>query len=632
MNLYEAIDELKVHGYLLTEWKITSDFDELSKADKESLTKAMNGAYTARKSGNKKNLAKYSAILKELLKKLSNPKAIKAVNKMLGKMDDKMGGATTTSTSTTTASSRLADYVSSKKYITKEEVIAFLDKLVKAGYIREETSNTYSWTTKGKEFTGKKFGCRWNVIYTAGKGLWIPYYFDEPDSRWYFCSYDKITTSDFEKYKAYFDVETTSVETSGETDTASTTIRDPKTVNALCTIFRLFIRALEQHKWIEYVPETSSWIWTTGGKMLTKRKWGSAWTTYINRVKEKYTIEPDSHIWVQKSKDTRDWGYVAIKDVTKLEIENTVKGFNLKTVYKTSGVLRYLTDKRLAGTPAPTAATANIPQLLYAFYKKMLDLHYIDSEFSFTSAGHGLIERKIGTTWMQAADGLKLSDYESFESDLTDGRIRPWLPAVGSTGKRPVDWHYYTVKRQPIQLSQVKAAIAIFDIKIDGIPTSSVSSTRETKPAEPAKPKDLELPATMEFIQYHFMISMTIEDSDDSDKMDPNIEKALDACTKIENMLEMLNKRYAPYGLKCTCDWDNDDAHYFYGKYWQVKSGTLSSGTSVEQYFDKYAKLPEEYKHAKELFKSNALNPSMNNRIIDNKVEMLRNYKAHRID
>lgn len=630
MNLYEAIDELKVHGYLLTEWKITSDFDELSKADKESLTKAMNGAYTARKSGNKKNLAKYSAILKELLKKLSNPKAIKAVNKMLGKMDDKMGGATTTST--TTASSRLADYVSSKKYITKEEVIAFLDKLVKAGYIREETSNTYSWTTKGKEFTGKKFGCRWNVIYTAGKGLWIPYYFDEPDSRWYFCSYDKITTSDFEKYKAYFDVETTSVETSGETDTASTTIRDPKTVNALCTIFRLFIRALEQHKWIEYVPETSSWIWTTGGKMLTKRKWGSAWTTYINRVKEKYTIEPDSHIWVQKSKDTRDWGYVAIKDVTKLEIENTVKGFNLKTVYKTSGVLRYLTDKRLAGTPAPTAATANIPQLLYAFYKKMLDLHYIDSEFSFTSAGHGLIERKIGTTWMQAADGLKLSDYESFESDLTDGRIRPWLPAVGSTGKRPVDWHYYTVKRQPIQLSQVKAAIAIFDIKIDGIPTSSVSSTRETKPAEPAKPKDLELPATMEFIQYHFMISMTIEDSDDSDKMDPNIEKALDACTKIENMLEMLNKRYAPYGLKCTCDWDNDDAHYFYGKYWQVKSGTLSSGTSVEQYFDKYAKLPEEYKHAKELFKSNALNPSMNNRIIDNKVEMLRNYKAHRID
>jgi len=493
MNLYEAIDELKDHGYLLTEWKITSDFDELSKADKESLTKAMNGAYTARKSGNKKNLAKYSAILKELLKKLSNPKAIKVVNKMLGKMDDKMGGATTTSTSTTTpdtsASGRLASYVSSKKYITKEDVIAFLDKLVKAGYIKKEDASVYSWTSKGKEFTGKKFGSRWNLIFTAGKDLWIPNNFDEPDSDWYFCSYDKITTSDFEKYKAYFDVETT-----GE--------------------------------------------------------------------------------------------------------------------------------------------TASIPQLLYAFYKKMLDLDYIDSEFIFTSAGHDLTARKIGTTCSCAAGGSKFSDYDSFETDLIDGRIRPWLPSVGSKGKRPSDWHYcfYTDKKQPIQLSQVKAAIAIFDIKIDGIPTSSVSSTRETKPAEPAKPKDLELPATMEFIQYHFMISMTIEDSDDSDKMDPNIEKALDACTKIENMLEILNKRYAPYGLKCTCDWDNDDAHYFYGKYWHVNSGTLSSGTSVGQYFDKYAKLPEEYKHAEELFKSNALNPSMNNRIIDNKVEKLRNYKAHRID
>lgn len=521
MNLYEAIDELKEHGYLLTEWKITSDFDELSKADKESLTKAMNGAYTARKSGNKKNLAKYSAILKELVKKLSNPKAIKAVNKMLGKMDDKMDGATTTSTkpTSTTAIDGLADYVSSKKYITKEEVLTFLNKLVKAGYIKDDSPNRYRWTSKGKEFTNKKFGSRWNVIYIDGKDLWIPYNFDEPDSDWYFCDYSKITTSDFEKYKAYFDVKTTG-ETSGETVAASTTIRDPKTVNALCTIFRLFIRALEQHKWIEYVPETSSWIWTSGGKMLTKRKWGSAWTTYINRVKEKYTIDPESHVWVQKTADTRDWGYVAIKDVTKLEIENTIKGFNLKTVYKTSGVLRYLTDKRLA----------------------------------------------------------------------------------------------------------------LFDIKIDGIPTSSVSSTRETKPTEPAKPRELELPATMEFIQYHFMISMTIEDSDDSDKMDPNIEKALDACTKIENMLEILNKRYAPYGLKCTCDWDNDDAHYFYGKYWQVNSGTLSSGTSVGQYFDKYAKLPEEYKHAEELFKSNALNPTMNNRIIDNKVEKLRNYKAHRID
>lgn len=318
MNLYEAIDELKDHGYLLTEWKITSDFDELSKADKESLTKAMNGAYTARKSGNKKNLAKYSAILKELLKKLSNPKAIKAVNKMLDKMDDKMGGATTTSTKPTstdvlTGKKTTTSGTSSKKYITKEDVITFLDKLVKAGYIKKEDARVYSWTSKGKEFTDKKFDSRWNVIFTAGKDLWIPYNFDEPDSDWYFCSYDMITTSDFEKYKAYFGVKTTAVETSGETVAASTTIRDPKTVNALCTIFRLFIRALEQHKWIEYVPETNSWIWTSGGKMLTKRKWGSAWTTYINGVKEKYTIEPDSHIWVQKTADTRDWGYVAIK-------------------------------------------------------------------------------------------------------------------------------------------------------------------------------------------------------------------------------------------------------------------------------------------------------------------------------
>lgn len=86
MELNEAITELEEHGYLLNEWKATPDFDELSPEDKATLTKAMNGAYTARKSGNAKNLAKYSAILNDIASKMKNPSAIKKIQKMVGKM------------------------------------------------------------------------------------------------------------------------------------------------------------------------------------------------------------------------------------------------------------------------------------------------------------------------------------------------------------------------------------------------------------------------------------------------------------------------------------------------------------------------------------------------------------------
>jgi len=86
MELNEAITELEEHGYLLNEWKATPDFDELSSEDKATLTKAMNGAYTARKSGNAKILAKYSAILNDIASKMKNPSAIKKIQKMVGKM------------------------------------------------------------------------------------------------------------------------------------------------------------------------------------------------------------------------------------------------------------------------------------------------------------------------------------------------------------------------------------------------------------------------------------------------------------------------------------------------------------------------------------------------------------------
>ena len=86
MEINEAITELEEHGYLLNEWKATPDFDELSPEDKVTLTKAMNGAYTARKSGNAKNLAKYSAILNDIASKMKNASAIKKIQKMVGKM------------------------------------------------------------------------------------------------------------------------------------------------------------------------------------------------------------------------------------------------------------------------------------------------------------------------------------------------------------------------------------------------------------------------------------------------------------------------------------------------------------------------------------------------------------------
>lgn len=95
MELNEAITELEEHGYLLNEWKATPDFDELSPEDKATLTKAMNGAYTARKSGNAKNLAKYSAILNDIASKMKNPSAIKKIQKMVGKMGPSDGTTST---------------------------------------------------------------------------------------------------------------------------------------------------------------------------------------------------------------------------------------------------------------------------------------------------------------------------------------------------------------------------------------------------------------------------------------------------------------------------------------------------------------------------------------------------------
>ena len=91
MKLNEAIIELEEHGYLINEWKATPDFDELSPEDKVTLTKAMNGAYTARKSGNAKNLAKYSAILNDIASKMKNASAIKKIQKMVGKMEPSDG-------------------------------------------------------------------------------------------------------------------------------------------------------------------------------------------------------------------------------------------------------------------------------------------------------------------------------------------------------------------------------------------------------------------------------------------------------------------------------------------------------------------------------------------------------------
>ena len=103
MELNEAIIELEEHGYLLNEWKATPDFDELSPEDKVTLTKAMNGAYTARKSGNAKNLAKYSAVLNDIASKMKNPSAIKKIQKMVGKMGPSDGATSAPARASTPA-------------------------------------------------------------------------------------------------------------------------------------------------------------------------------------------------------------------------------------------------------------------------------------------------------------------------------------------------------------------------------------------------------------------------------------------------------------------------------------------------------------------------------------------------
>ena len=88
MKLDEAIMELEEHGYALNEWKITPDFGELSDEDKKLLTKAMNGMYTAKKSGNQKNIAKYTVIIKDIAGKMKNDKAIKKLAKMVGSVSN----------------------------------------------------------------------------------------------------------------------------------------------------------------------------------------------------------------------------------------------------------------------------------------------------------------------------------------------------------------------------------------------------------------------------------------------------------------------------------------------------------------------------------------------------------------
>lgn len=84
MKLDEAITELEEHGYALNEWKITPDFAELKDEDKKLLTKAMNGMYTAKKSGNKKNIDKYTAVIKDIAGKLKHEGAKKKLARMVG--------------------------------------------------------------------------------------------------------------------------------------------------------------------------------------------------------------------------------------------------------------------------------------------------------------------------------------------------------------------------------------------------------------------------------------------------------------------------------------------------------------------------------------------------------------------
>lgn len=642
MKLYEAIDELEKHGYMfLNEWKITSDFSELSKAEQAELTKAMNGAYTARKSGNKKNLAKYSAIIREMMKKVTNPKALKAMEKMVGKMDARAAGA----------SSAEAKKVGTKKGTKTgatsgtsavDKIKNLLTRLKDVGLINYGGS-TYVLTDAGIKYVTNHHEGRWsNVGHNIPRDissitsdmktatLWVDVNRNPTERSWKYSSIANISDFIIDKtLKFWQDVPESSATTAAEPAKPTGPVRDDRTLNAIRTLIRLYVRAIEQHNWIQYNSSNKSWDWTSKGRLYITRKWGlRGQNSFITNTdsSDKYAFTPDSEILCRNA-GTSGRQMFQIDGLSKSQLEMLAQDYNLKTVYKTSGVLRWLSDKRMSlpATPGKTtstastssyAATGSVASLALAIYDKFLAAElinpYISGMATWRMKGRTLCQEVCGTDWSNFMNG---SDVALTEDSIES--VNFWAPSNGNP--HCGDWSWF--KPTSYSREHFEWLAKIFESKIGTIiaGSSSAAPAAPSRPAEPPKPHkltDADYPSTYKFGEYHFMISITKEDTDDDDTYDATTTKILDICTEIENELENRNKKYAMYGLKSFCDWDNDDAHYFYGKYWGAEH--------METFPDKSpcTNITELVRKIESLHSP---------RIIDCKCEKLRTYEAHKV-
>lgn len=646
MKLYEAIDELEKHGYMfLNEWKITSDFSELSKAEQAELTKAMNGAYTARKSGNKKNLAKYSAIIREMMKKVTNPKALKAMEKMVGKMDARAAGASAAEAKKAGTKKGATTGTSSGTTVA-DKIKNLLTRLKDAGLIVYGGS-TYRLTDSGVRFVRDHHPSSWAGSWSnVGENiprdissitsdmktatLWVDTNRNPTERSWEYIRIANISDFIIDKtLKFWQDVPESSATTDAEPAKPTGPVRDEKTLNAIRKLIRLYVRSIEQHNWIQYNSSNKSWDWTSKGRLYITRKWGlRGQNSFITNTdsSDKYTFTPDSQILCRNA-GTSGRQMFQIDGLSKSQLEMLAQDYNMKTVYMTSGVLRLLSYKRMSLPAAPgktTAttstssyvATGSVASLALAIYNKFLAAELINpystsGRATWRMKGRILCQEVCGTDWSNFMNG---DDGSGTVTEETIETISFWAPANGNP--HCGDWSWF--KPTSHSREHFEWLAKIFESKIGSIMGASTTSA-PSRPAEPSKPHkltDADYPSTHKFGEYHFMISITKEDTDDDETYDATTTKILDICTEIENELENRNKKYAMYGLKSFCDWDNDDAHYFYGKYWGAENmDTFPDKSPCTNISDLVRKI--ESLHSP--------------RIIDCKCEKLRTYDAHKV-
>lgn len=498
MKLEEAFNILNMNGYeLLTEWKISDDFKELSAEDKIALTKAMNGAYNARKSGNKKNLAKYSAILKEIVKKLTNSKAIKQVNRMLGKMDDKAAG--------------IPDKpVKGKKGASigfksmEEKCIALLEVLAKRGLVKSNIDGNYAYTAKGNEFTVHHFKNSWTWMYN-NKRIWAP--------------------------------------------------------------------------------------------------------------RNKTTAIKDSEL--------KEWTFYAPSQLTEVQFENLMFGFEVSESDLSSATITKITEPEEVDYGPSTSinleeTTFSSPaEAAQACLDKLTSMGVISAAWTIKDHDFVYARALCGMTWRKLGEADSPTNKRIWApSDTTEIHTREDV--------RHLNWTYIGLQHlKPVHVVNFARIFGLLDIfKSLSAKEIAALEKKRAKEAE-AERKRIEAmpgPETLDCEEYHFMVSFTIEDTDEDTIMTPALKKIMDACDVIESKIALLNKALEPYGLKSKFDWDNDDAHYFYGSYWIPNDS-----------HPKIVKAKEIAIDIKSALSSDALNPSSNDRIIDTKNERLRSYKAHTV-